>query len=159
MAVFARGAPLAVEWLAREDELQAAFVRWPVAGRTLGVLAVNLISSPRVPRDPLLARVVQMIEQQAPDLVLGDFNAPRRSRALARLPVGFRHAYDAAGSGWSATWPAALPLLAIDQTIVGPRLAVRGYSLRTTRISDHRLQLTELDFEIPPENALDGGSG
>lgn len=167
MAIFARGAPLTVEWLAREDEMQAAFVRWPVAGRTLGVLAVNLISSPRVPRDPLLARVVQMIERLAPDLVLGDFNAPRRSRALARLPVGFRHAYDDAGSGWSATWPAALPLLAIDQTIVGPRLAVRAYSLRTTRISDHRLQLTELDFEvppdippdIPPENPPAGGSG
>ena len=48
---------------------------------------------------------------------------------------------------------------AIDQTIVGPRLVVRGYSLRTTRISDHRLQLTELDFEIPPEKAPVGGSG
>ena len=155
MAVFARGAPLAVEWLAREDQIQAAYVRWPIAGRTLGVLAVNLISSPRVARDPLLVHVLRMIEQRAPDLVLGDFNAPRRSRALGRLPAGFRHAYDAAGSGWSSTWPAALPLLAIDQTIVGPRLIVRSYSLRTTRISDHRLQLTELEFKSPP----DGGSG
>lgn len=159
MAIFARGEPLAVEWLAREDELQVAFVRWPIADRRLGVLAVNVISSPRVPRDPLLERVLAMIEARAPDLVLGDFNAPRRSLALARLPAGFRHAYDAAGSGWSSTWPAALPLLAIDQTIVGPRLVVRGYSLRTTRISDHRLQLTELDFEIPPEKAPVGGSG
>ncbi|MEO7793438.1 MAG: endonuclease/exonuclease/phosphatase family protein [Thermoanaerobaculia bacterium] len=155
MAIFTREAPLEVEWLARESELQVALVRWPVAGRTLGVLAVNVISSPRVPRDPLLARVVEMIERHEPDLVLGDFNAPRRSRALARLPAGFRHAYDAAGFGWSSTWPAALPLLAIDQTIVGPRLAVRDYTLRTTRISDHRLQLTELDFAVPPA----GGSG
>ncbi|MDQ1347436.1 MAG: vancomycin resistance protein VanJ, partial [Acidobacteriota bacterium] len=122
---------------------------------TLGVLAVNVISSPRIPRDPLLERVVEMIERRSPDVVLGDFNAPRRSRALARLPAGFRHAYDAAGSGWSATWPARLPLLAIDQTIVGPRLEVRAYSLHTTRISDHRLQLTELDFRVPPA----GGSG
>ncbi|MEO8195430.1 MAG: endonuclease/exonuclease/phosphatase family protein [Thermoanaerobaculia bacterium] len=155
MAIFARGEPLAVEWLAREDELQVAFVRWTVAGRRLGILAVNVISSPRVPRDPLLERVLAMIRARDPDLVLGDFNSPRRSRALTRLPVGFRHAYDAAGSGWSSTWPATLPLLAIDQTIVGPRLLVRGYSLHTTRISDHRLQLTELDFGLPP----DGGSG
>ncbi len=155
MAIFARGEPLAVEWLARQDELQAAFVRWTFAGRQVAILAVNVISSPRVPRDPLLERVLAMIEARAPDLVLGDFNAPRRSRALARLPPGFRHAYDAAGSGWSATWPAVLPLLAIDQTIVGPRLLVRAYSLRTTRISDHRLQLTELDFGVLP----DGGSG
>ncbi len=150
MAIYTRGGPLDVEWLAREKELQVAFVRWRIHGRTLGVMAVNVISSPRVPRDPLLERIVAMIAARDPDLVLGDFNAPRRSRALARLPTGFRHAYDAAGSGWSSTWPAALPLLAIDQTIVGPRLVVRGYSLRTTRISDHRLQLTELDFSAPP---------
>lgn len=155
MALFARGELRDIEWLAREDELQAALAHWAVDGRTLGVLAVNVISSPRIPRDPLLERIVEMIERRSPDVVLGDFNAPRRSRALARLPAGFRHAYDAAGSGWSATWPARLPLLAIDQTIVGPRLEVRAYSLHTTRISDHRLQLTELDFRVPPA----GGSG
>lgn len=155
MALFARGELLDVEWLAREDALQAALLRWVIDGRTLGVLAVNVISSPRIPRDPLLERVVRMMELRSPDLVLGDFNAPRRSRALARLPAGFRHAYEAGGSGWSATWPARLPLLAIDQTIVGPALVVRAYRLRTTRISDHRLQVTELDFRVPPG----GGSG
>jgi endonuclease/exonuclease/phosphatase (EEP) superfamily protein YafD len=155
MALFARGELSDLEWLAREGEVQAAFVRWAVDGRTLGVLAVNVISSPRVPRDPLLQRIVAMIESHDPDLVLGDFNSPRRSRALALLPAGFRHAYDASGTGWSSTWPARLPLLAIDQTIVGPRLAVRGYRLQTTRISDHRLQVTELDFAVPPA----GGSG
>jgi vancomycin resistance protein VanJ len=155
MAILARGEPLDVEWLAREKELQVAFLSWPISGRRLGVVAVNVISSPRIARDPLLARVVTMIEQRTPDLVLGDFNSPRRSRSLSRLPAGFRHAYDAAGSGWSSTWPSSLPLLAIDQTIVGPRLSVRAYSLRTTKISDHRLQFTELDFEVPAA----GGSG
>jgi vancomycin resistance protein VanJ len=155
MALLVRGEVLDLEWLERDREAQVAFVRWAIAGRTLGILAVNLISSPRVPRDPLLRRVVGMIAERSPDLVLGDFNAPRRSSALARLPVGFRHAYDAGGSGWSATWPSTLPLLAIDQTIVGPRLRVRDYRLRTTRLSDHRLQLTELDFRMPPA----GGSG
>ncbi len=150
MAVLARGEVLDVEWLARDKTLQMALVRWAISGRTLGVLAANVISSPSVPRDPLLRRIVGILAQRSPDLVLGDFNAPRRSLALARLPPGFRHAYDAAGAGWSATWPAVLPLLAIDQTIVGPRLGVRGYHLRTTRISDHRLQLTELDFRMPP---------
>jgi vancomycin resistance protein VanJ len=155
MAILARGEPLDVEWLAREKELQVAFLTWPISGRRLGVVAVNVISSPRIARDPLLTRVLTMIEQRDPDLVLGDFNSPRRSRSLSRLPAGFRHAYDAAGSGWSSTWPSSLPLLAIDQTIVGPRLSVRGYSLRTTKISDHRLQLTDLDFAVPAA----GGSG
>ncbi len=155
MALLARGEVLDTEWLVRDTTLQVALVRWAIAGRTLAVLAVNVISSPSVARDPLLQRVVGMIAERSPDLVLGDFNAPRRSRALARLPAGFRHAYDAGGLGWSATWPAALPLLAIDQTIVGPRLAVRDYQLLTTKVSDHRLQLTGLDFRIP----TGGGSG
>ena len=155
MALFVRGELVDVEWLAREDQMQLALVRCVIDGRALGVLAVNVISSPKVPRDPLLARIIEIVEQRSPDLILGDFNSPRRSRALARLPEGFRHAYEAGGAGWSSTWPAGLPLLAIDQTIVGPRLAVRDYSLRTTRISDHRLQLTDLDFALPPG----GGSG
>ena len=155
MAILARGELLDPEWLAREAELQAALVRWSVDGRSLGVLAVNVISAPQVPRDPLLERIVRMMEQHSPDIVLGDFNSPRRSRALARLPAGFRHAYEAAGTGWSATWPARFPLLAIDQAIVGSRLTVRSYRLITTRISDHRLQVTELDFELPAA----GGSG
>lgn len=155
MALYARNAPLEIEWLAREPSLQVAIARWPVEGRSLGILAVNVISSPLVARDPLLDRVLGMIREHQPDIVLGDFNAPRRSRALAALPPGFHHAYDVAGSGWSATWPAALPLLAIDQTIVGPQLEVRGYELRTTSISDHRLQIADLDFGVFPP----GGSG
>lgn len=155
MALYARDTQLEIQWLAREPSLQVAIARWPVEGRSLGILAVNVISSPVVARDPLLDRVLGMIREHQPDLVLGDFNAPRRSRALAALPPGFRHAYDVAGSGWSATWPAAMPLLAIDQTIVGPRLEVRGYELRTTSISDHRLQIADLDFGVSPA----GGSG
>ncbi|MEO8274872.1 MAG: endonuclease/exonuclease/phosphatase family protein [Thermoanaerobaculia bacterium] len=150
MAILARGEIGDVEWLERDRELQAAIVSWTIDGRKLAVMAVNVISSPRVPRHPLLQRIVEMIARRSPDLAVGDFNAPRRSLALSTLPAGFRHAYDAAGSGWSATWPSALPLLAIDQTIVGPRLAVRRYALRTSRISDHRVQVTDLVFRMPP---------
>jgi hypothetical protein len=49
------------------------------------------------------------------------------------------HAYDVAGSGWSATWPIPLPLWAIDQCLVGPRLQVVVHTaLGFRRGSDHR---------------------
>jgi endonuclease/exonuclease/phosphatase family metal-dependent hydrolase len=85
-----------------------------------------------------------LAEQHEADVILGDLNAPRRSRALTPPPPGFVHAYDAAGSGWSATWPVPLPLWAIDQCLVGPRLQVVGYRLGFRRGSDHRMQVVDM---------------
>jgi endonuclease/exonuclease/phosphatase (EEP) superfamily protein YafD len=132
------------EWLERDRRLQVVRARFGWDGRTWSVLAVNLGSSLLEPRDPSLRRVVGQLERQRPDLVVGDFNAPRRSRALGRLPPGWRHAYDEAGAGWSATWPVPVPLLAIDQALVGPRLRTTAYRLSGTPWSDHRLQVVEL---------------
>lgn len=132
------------EWLARERQLQVVGASFGWGGRSWRVLAVNLGSSLLEPRDPSLRRVVALLQGHHPDLVVGDFNAPRRSRALARLPAGWRHAYEEAGSGWGATWPVPVPLLAIDQALVGPRLRATGYRLAATPWSDHRMQVIEL---------------
>jgi len=148
LTLLARGDLATAEALVADRELQIVRVEWTFRGERLLVLGANLISSPLVRRDPLLRRLMETLARERPDLLLGDLNAPRRSRALARLPAGYRHAYDLAGHGWSATWPAPLPLLAIDQAIVGPRLAPIDYQLRTTPWSDHRLQIVDLAW--PP---------
>ena len=132
------------EWVERGNALQVVAATVPWRGLRIELLAVNLASSPLKPRAPALARVVELVGERRPDLVIGDFNAPRRSRALTRLPAGWRHAYDEAGWGWSATWPVPVPLLAIDQALVGPRFQVVGYALAGTPWSDHRLQQVEL---------------
>jgi endonuclease/exonuclease/phosphatase (EEP) superfamily protein YafD len=143
LSLFARD-PGRGHWLERSRRLQVVEFVLPWRERELRVLAVNLGSALRVPRDPSLRRVTALIAERRPDLVVGDFNAPRRSRALSRLPPGYRHAYDEAGRGWSATWPVPVPLIAIDQAIVGPRWRVTGYRLAGTPWSDHRLQRFEL---------------
>lgn len=132
------------EFLERRRELQVVEVPLRHAGRPLRLLAVNVISAPRVHRDPWLRRALGLIAERQPDLVAGDFNAPRRSWALASPPAGFRHAYDEAGSGWSASWPVPLPWLSLDHVLVGPRLRATAYRLESTPWSDHRLQLVEL---------------
>jgi endonuclease/exonuclease/phosphatase (EEP) superfamily protein YafD len=131
------------EWVERSRELQVVAATLPWGERRVAVLAVNLISAPLAPRAPSLARVAELLAARRPDLAVGDFNAPRRSWALRRLPAGYRHAYDEAGSGWSATWPVPLPLLAIDQAIIGPELRAVGYRLAGTAWSDHRLQVID----------------
>ncbi len=148
LTLLARGDLAPAEALVADRELQIVRVEWRFRGERLLVLGANLISSPLVPRDPLLRRLTETLARERPDLLLGDLNAPRRSRALARLPAGYRHAYDLVGHGWSATWPAPLPLLAIDQAILGPRLTPLDYRLRTTPWSDHRLQIVDLAW--PP---------
>ena len=130
---------------------QAYVVVWRCEGRELTVLAVDLPSSVLVPRDPLLREVRKLIERHRPDLIVGDFNAPRRSRGLSNLPPDYRHAYDAVGAGWGYTWPVPVPVYAIDQCICGPGVVPVRYELRASAHSDHRLQV--LDFALAPPDA------
>ncbi|MCP4642873.1 MAG: hypothetical protein GY851_20665 [bacterium] len=121
-------------------------VDWDVesAETTLRLFMVDVPSNPLVKRVPALADVARFMEERHPDLVLGDFNTPRRSRGLAHLPAGYVHAYEAAGRGWSYTWPCPLPMLSIDQCILGPRLVPVSYELRTLSASDHRMQVADV---------------
>jgi vancomycin resistance protein VanJ len=145
LAVLARGRLTLGEPLGTRDG-RSFSVLWDVEGTRFSLLVVDLPSSLTIARAPLLEDVRDAIVKRQPDLVVGDFNAPRRSRALSDLPTGHAHAYDLAGSGWSSTWPVPVPLWAIDQCIVGPRLTAHRYELRSTTASDHRLQV--LDFSV-----------
>ncbi len=120
-------------------------VKWKPFGATaesapISLLVAHLPSDPLVARDPILRELHLLVEEYRPDFVVGDLNAPRRSWRLAYLPEGYAHAYDMVGAGWSYTWPMPIPLLAIDQCIVGPRVEALRYELRASLASDHRLQ-------------------
>lgn len=114
-----------------------------IDGMRLRVLAADVAADPLRSRALPLAAVRQAIDRHRPDLVLGDFNTPRRSQHLAP-PAGYTHCYRSAGAGWSYTWPVPLPVLAIDQCLHGERVVPRRYELGSARWSDHRLQLLDL---------------
>ncbi|WP_146572492.1 endonuclease/exonuclease/phosphatase family protein [Botrimarina hoheduenensis] len=117
---------------------------WPEGEPPVRVMMVDLTAMLQFHRDPPLALLRREIAELRPDLVLGDFNAPRQSRRLAPLPAGYRHAYDVLGAGWSATWPWPLPVLAIDQLITGQRLTPLRYAIQSSGLSDHRRQFLEV---------------
>ena len=125
---------------------RAYFMEWDSPHGTLRVLFVDAPST--YTHGGLLRDIRARIAEHAADITAGDFNASRRSRALARLPEGYVHAYDAVGTGWSATWHARYPLWDIDQCILGPRILPIAYRLRSTSLSDHRLGI--LDFSVVP---------
>lgn len=114
----------------------------------LRVMVVDLPSSILVPRDSNLRMVLRTIRGHKPDIVVGDFNAPRDSNALRELPPGYAHAYDLVGEGWGYTWPVPAPLWAIDQCIINTdRVIPLSLELRSTTVSDHRMII--LDFAYP----------
>lgn len=146
LAVIATGAVRSEGGLVDGNRMKVQQVRWVYRGHSAKLLIVDLPSEIYLARDPLLREVNRLIEQQQPDLAVGDFNAPRRSWALCNLPEGYRHAYDTAGSGIGYTWPVPFPMFAIDQCIHSSRIAPARYELHSSIHSDHRIQVFEFGW-------------
>lgn len=144
MLVAARGPLQASGSLVRGGAMQAHEVRCELESGPLRIIVGDMTSKLMLHRDPWLQPLIDVARERQAHFVVGDMNAPRRSRAFAPLPDGFRHAYDAVGNGWSYTWPVPLPVLAIDQCICGPGIRPLQYELQSTLLSDHRIQI--LDF-------------
>ena len=146
MAVACHGSMTKSRTLVRGGALNAYHITCTIAEGPFELLIADMTSHVTVPRDPYLGPFVALLAQRKIDVSVGDFNAPRRSLAFCNLPEGFRHAYDDAGAGWSYTWPVPVPCLAIDQCITGPDVHAVRYELRSTLLSDHRLQILDFDW-------------
>ncbi len=148
MAVIAAGDVSASGPLTKNRRVRVQAVTCVLDIRKVQLLVVDLPSEIHIHRDPLLREINRLIDELQPDLVVGDFNAPRRSRALSELPAGYAHAYDAVGSGWGYTWPVPVPMYAIDQCLYSSKIAPLRYALHSSISSDHRLQ--DFDFARKP---------
>lgn len=129
------------EVLVNRDRAHVEKYDCEIGERRIVLLAVDLPSTITVARDPLLREINELIERHRPHLVVGDFNAPRRSRGLQQLPEGYRHAYDSVGGGWGYTWPIPLPVYSLDHCLHSDRVGPLRYELLSTLASDHRMQI------------------
>ena len=158
LAVVARGSLQDGAWLQHHNGVKAYGVLWHSLQGMCRVLVIDLDSTLLLAREPRLLAVRKMMVDWDADIVVGDFNAPRRSRALSPLPSGFVHAYEAADSGWSYTWPVPCPVYAIDQCILGQRISPVRYDLESSWRSDHKRQVLEftIDHGVQSVAAADG---
>jgi vancomycin resistance protein VanJ len=69
-------------------------------------------------------------------VLLGDLNGSVDDRAFAGITARLRSAQDAAGDGFGFSWPAAFPMVRIDQILVRGVEPVRSWVLPATG-SDH----------------------
>jgi vancomycin resistance protein VanJ len=146
LAVVATGKVRAKGWLIDRRRTKVQEVAWQIHEGTLNLMVVDLPSDIGIHRAPLLREVNSLIERLQPDLVVGDFNAPRRSWALVELPDGYRHGYDTAGSGFGYTWPVPVPIYALDHCIHSRRALPAWYGLNSSFDSDHRMQLFDFTW-------------
>ena len=125
----------------------------PQAAAALGVRMRRLLD-PRFLRynpdyrDDGIGRVRALVDrlrhEQAPLLVVGDFNVTEREPAYRELTAGLQDAHRSAGRGsgltWRPEWLASvpLPILRIDYMLTSPELQPLQVTVdRTPRGSDH----------------------
>lgn len=121
-------------------------------GHHLTIYLIDLPSDPLAPRYRNAQRIRRILDAARsgsdpippPDLILGDFNTPRRAASMALFTDPLTHAHALAGSGRSATWPRGFPLLHIDHAFVGTRLRALEYRILPTPVSDHLAQWLRL---------------
>ena len=115
-------------------------------GHPLTLLICDLGSNPFRSRQAVLTQVAEAAERltDRPALILGDFNTPPDSVHFRPLRKSYRNVFEAAGTGYLATWPMPAPVLCLDQMWVNGHVeASTGRHLWTIR-SDHRGVLAEL---------------
>jgi endonuclease/exonuclease/phosphatase (EEP) superfamily protein YafD len=129
---------------------------WAIPIGDLTLLAVH----PHAPTDVAVWRtdhhvVEHAVDQLAPDLVVGDFNATPDHPVMRDLAdAGYRSVAELANEGWQPTWPAngrsdvfgiALPpTVQIDHVLVGPSYAALGSHTVEVPGSDHRAVVAEV---------------
>jgi endonuclease/exonuclease/phosphatase (EEP) superfamily protein YafD len=143
--------------LTKERPGEGIAVRLPVQGqyRRLDVVAadqrltlfiVDMRSNPFVSRRECLLQLAEDADAlgDRPLVVVGDFNTPSDSAHFDPLRIGHRHAFEASGSGYSATWPVPLPVLCLDHIWINRWVDVSKCRHDWSSASDHRPVLAEL---------------
>ncbi len=81
-----------------------------------------------------------------PDAIVGDFNTPHGSHSIRHAVGDFASAFDQAGRGYSATFPARWPLWMLDQAYVAPSLRATRFEVSGPLDGTHRM----IEFDIAP---------
>ena len=141
LVLMVRGAVTATETreLIGISRLLAADVE--MGGTPLRIVLADLDASPNFDKRTLLERTFEAAigARDGPALIMGDFNTPIESRWFRGVRGRYAHAFEQAGSGLLATWPASRPLVAIDHIWAGGGLSAVCARLEATPVSDHSM--------------------
>ncbi len=119
-----------------------------VDGMTFQCAIVDIESSIFNSRATPLSRLAEELGSVSGSVVVsGDFNTPLDSVHWGPLSERFSSATREAGSGYCATWPVPLPLMALDQVWYNAGIEPLSHSLGWSWASDHRPVIVEFTIE------------
>ncbi|MEI8018708.1 MAG: endonuclease/exonuclease/phosphatase family protein [Schlesneria sp.] len=106
-------------------------------------------------RQPLqdLADLAENLNDR-PLIILGDFNTPDDSVHLRPLNDQCRNIFRENGTGYAATWPMPLPVLALDQVWVNEHVNASKCEHLWSIFSDHRPVISSVTFQKPFEQVI-----
>lgn len=115
-------------------------------GRGMTVLIVDVASNLFVSREDALGKLADIVSDlnDRPVIIVGDFNTPDDSVWFEPLRQQARSGIRSAGSGYAATWPNPLPVLALDQLWFNRHCNIFSCRAGWTALSDHRPLFTVL---------------
>lgn len=119
-----------------------------IGGRKMHLVLADLDASPRFDKHRLSDSLLELAKSPtgSPAILMGDFNMPIDSRWFLPFRRDFTHAFEQAGNGRLATWPAEIPLVALDHVWVSGGLRPACAVLVATGLSDHRAFLADLVY-------------
>lgn len=123
-----------------DQRTQARELDVTIDGVPFRCLIVDVHADPLYDRGPALSAIARIADQSAdrPVIVLGDFNTPVDSVHFRDLRRHHVNAFEQAGAGYVATWPAFAPVLSLDQIWANRRTEVVECHHGRTSASDHR---------------------
>jgi len=148
MLCLIRGEVLSTEEDLLRDGSYGTLARVRIRGREVTIVQADIAGYPGSYRGVVLDRLREIMTENSgrPFLLLGDLNTPHGSQFFRTWRQVGADAFESAGRGCAATWPAVFPVLSIDHLWSGPRLKAVRCELHSSWRSDHRAIVAEFDF-------------
>jgi vancomycin resistance protein VanJ len=148
LLLLVRGEVLSAENQMLGERSYVSTVRVRVRGHEVTVLQADINGTPWISRAKPLGQLMDIIHRHDKEhiILLGDFNTPLDSVDITPLRKELKNAFELVGSGCSATWPAPVPVLTIDQIWSTPGLRPERCQNITLWQSDHRAVVAEFSF-------------
>jgi endonuclease/exonuclease/phosphatase (EEP) superfamily protein YafD len=147
IGIAVRGHVLDATYHSLGDGSHAGVAHVDLEGRPLTIVVVHPRSTPTAPRGAVFEELEKVLAplRGEPLLVMGDFNTPSDSVFFDPMRRELTSAFESAGTGYAATWPMPVPVLALDQVWSSDSVRVRSCHLAGSSASDHRMVVFSFD--------------